>query len=97
MSRFDEVAGEGAQTTVERVEGSLYVCEDEAQHQRGEGDENGNDQPHVIDRVAGPVFVAEPGPQRHADRRRKKKQDKNDKDEPNAVNHPRTFAAFASC
>src|SRR5579872_591154 len=84
-----EVAGKGAQAGVERVERALHLREQKAQDQGGEGDKDRDDQPDMVNRLAGPMPLAEPVVQDHADAGGAEQERENDQDEEAAVRHSR--------
>ena len=60
-----EVACKGAKARIKRIECALHFRQQKAQHQGGEGDENRNDQPDMINCLARPVSLPEPIVKKH--------------------------------
>ncbi len=84
-------AGKSPQATVERVVGRLHVGGEEAEHEGGEGDENGDDEPHVVDRLAALLPLAEQPMQNHADRARPE-EGGDDAEQDSVIRHAGNFA-----
>ena len=84
-----EVACERTQAGVERVERALHLREHKAQHQSREGDEDRDDQSHVVLRLACSMSLSQLVMQIHSDAGCAEQKSENDRDEQAAVRHSR--------
>jgi hypothetical protein len=86
-----EIACEGAQASVERVERALHLRKQKTQHQSGEGDKNRDNQSDMVNRFACSMPLSQSPMQIHAQACGAEQENENDQDKEAAVRHSLRF------